>query len=436
MENKKIYIIGGIVLLLIILLGVVFMFIGGGGGRVERKDVELVWWKTFEDSENLSELISDYQALNKNVTIKYVKKDINDYEQELLDAIASGKGPDIFTIHNDWLPKHIDKLAPASERLISQRAYRDTFIDVVVADFVKDNQTYAIPLSVDVLALYYNKDILGSAGIAEAPKTWPEVVADVEKITLQSKPGTFSKSGIAMGTSNNINRAVDVLTLLMLQNGTKFYSDNFNFATFDQTVVDPTSTENFNPGSTALEFFTQFAAASKKTYTWNAKTDFSVDAFTQGKLAMMLSYYYMKPTIESRSPNLNFGIAPVPQTSLTAAKVNFANYWGEAVYKLSPNTEQAWDFLAFLAGKEVQKKYFSKHKLPSARRDILAEQVNDSEIGVFAEGALTAKSVYKRDANLFEGIFLKMIDDVILRSFRPEEAVRNAVQQVNLTLQK
>ncbi|MBI3952630.1 MAG: extracellular solute-binding protein [Candidatus Doudnabacteria bacterium] len=435
MENKKYYIIGGAILFLIIILGAAFAF-SGGPKKVANKEVELTWWKTFEDPENLSELIGDYQSAHKNVRIKYVKKDINDYEQELLNAIASGKGPDIFTIHNDWLAKHIEKMAPAPDKLIGQRAFMDTYVDVVSSDFVKDGRVYAIPLSIDTLALYYNKDILGSAGIAQPPKTWPQLIDDVQKITVQSKPGTFSKSGVAFGASSNVNRAVDILTLLMLQNGTKFYSDSLNMATFDQSIFDQGSTESFNPGAKALEFYTQFSDPAKKTYTWNAKTDFSVDSFAQGKLAMMLSYYYMKPTIENRSPNLNFAIAPVPQTTELGDKVNFANYWGEAVYKLSPNADEAWNFLAFLSGKESQKKYYSKHSLPSARRDIISEQISDENLGVFAESALTAKSVYKKDASLYEGIFLKMIDDVVLRSFRPEEAVRNAVAQVNLILQK
>ena len=37
-------------------------------------------------------------------------------------------------------------------------------------------------LSVDSLGLYYNKDILGSDGIATPPKTWAEMAVDVQKI--------------------------------------------------------------------------------------------------------------------------------------------------------------------------------------------------------------------------------------------------------------
>ena len=72
----------------------------------------------------------------------------------------------------------------------------------------------------------------------------------------------------------------------------------------------------------------------------------------------------------------------------------------------------------------------------SSRKDLLSEQASDSEIGVFAESALTARSVYKKDANMFEGTFIKMIDDVILHDLKLEDAMRNAVAQINLSLQK
>ncbi|MBI2355938.1 MAG: extracellular solute-binding protein [Candidatus Doudnabacteria bacterium] len=430
--NKKYLIIGGaIAVLLIVLLAVVF---GGGGSNKpsEQKEIEIVWWKTFEESENVNPLIEAYQESHQNIKITFVKKDIADYEQELVDAIASGRTPDIFTIHNDWLPKHIDKLAPAPDSLITSRAYKETFIDAASADFIKDGKIYAFPLSVDVLTLYYNKDLLNSAGVLP-PKTWPELVAAVEKITRQAKPGTFNVSAVALGTSANVNRAVDILLLLMLQNGTQFYSDNGSSAVFDNEVNLP-NRETFNPGATALEFYTQFADPGKKVYTWNSKSDFSLDAFTSGKVAMIFSYAYLMPTLRARAPNLNWAVAPIPQIDQSGLKVNFANYWGEAVSKFSGDQAVAWDFLKFISEKENLKKYYEKKKLPSSRKDILTEQAADEEIGVFAEEALSARTVYKKDVAKFESIFLKMIDDVVLRNLSVEDAIRNAAASVNLLI--
>lgn len=432
---KKYLIIGGVLALVII--AVLANFLMKPSGDTITGNVELVWWKTFEDSANLEELIQGYQATHKTVTIKYVKKDVATYEQDLVNAIASGNGPDIFTIHNDWLPKHADKLSPAPAALLTERQYRETFVDVASDDFIKEGKIYAMPLALDVLALYYNKDILHSVGISEAAKTWPELVTHVQKITKQDSTGAFTRSGISMGTSGNVNRAADILLLLMLQNGTDFYSDNYQAAKFDQTQSTPAE-PNFNPGATALEFYTQFANPGKKTYTWNSRTDNSVDAFSQGKLAMLISYSYLRPMILDKAPTLNWGVAPVPQVDATGLKVNYANYWGEGVSKAASKAKQAaaWDFLKYAVQKDNLTKYYAKHKQVAVRKDMLPGQYPDLEIGVFAENALTAKSVFKTDAAVFEGIIGKAIDDVVLRNMDPDEAIRNAAQQVSITLRK
>jgi multiple sugar transport system substrate-binding protein len=432
---KKYYIIGGVILFLLIIMIAVLILVETST-LCNEGDIELTWWKTFETSENVQQLISDYQAAHKNVTINYVKKDINTYEQDLLNAYASGTGPDILSIHNDWLPKQMDKLAPMPDGQMTLRTYQTSFVDVAADDFTKDGKIYGIPMNIDVLAMFYNKDILGSSGFATPPKTWTELVDNIPKITKVSKPGSFLRSGIAFGTADNVNRAVDIVSLLMLQNGTVFYSPDNSSAIFDQQEIasDPNSPCT-NRGCLALDYFTQFASPAKKVYTWNAKSDNSVDAFTQGKVAMMLSYYYMTPQIKDKGPTLNWGVAAVPQPSLDSLKINFANYWGEAVNKNSKNSAAAWDFLQFITSKEELSKYYSAHKLVASRKDILQQQQGDSEIGVYAEGALTAKSIYKKDPTAFEGVFGQMINDVSVKGLTPPEAISNAAQQINFQLQ-
>jgi multiple sugar transport system substrate-binding protein len=433
--SKKYYIIGGAVLFLIIII-IVLLLSAKAKPTGPTGNIELTWWKTFETSDNVQQLITDYQNTHKNVTINYVKKDISTYEQDLLNAYASDTGPDILSIHNDWLPAQIDKLAPMPAG--SVRDYKTNFVDVATNDFIKENKIYALPMNVDVLAMYYNRDILNSAGVAP-PATWEELAkVTVPKITKQDQPGNFTRSGIALGTSANVNRAVDIISLLMLQNGTQFYNPDYSQATFDQQQLpsNQSGTTCETLGCLTLEYYTQFANPAKNVYTWNAKSDNSVDAFTQGKLAMMLSYYYMRPQILDKGPTLNWDVAPVPQVSQDSIKVNFANYWGEAVNKNSKNAAAAWDFLNFITSKDELSKYYTQHKQVSSRKDILQIQAQDSEIGVYAEAALSAKSVYKKDADRFEKTFSDMISDVSTKGLSANEAISNAVQQIDLQLQQ
>ena len=47
-------------------------------------------------------------------------------------------------------------------------------------DALQDDKVYGIPLSIDTLALYYNKDHFREAGLVEAPATWNEFVTTVK----------------------------------------------------------------------------------------------------------------------------------------------------------------------------------------------------------------------------------------------------------------
>ena len=174
----------------------------------------------------------------QTVKIIYSKKNYETYEQDLLNALASGQGPDIFSIHNDWLPKFLDKTTPAPEKTFSLRDYKTNFVDVVVEDFTHQDKIYGTALAMDSLGLYYNKDILGSVGIATPPKTWGELSSQVQRIKKADGRGYFTTSGVAMGNTSNINRAVDILYLLMLQKRVQAYTPDKQRPSFADSFQD------------------------------------------------------------------------------------------------------------------------------------------------------------------------------------------------------
>ena len=404
-----------------------FTAAGCGGGTPLAKSVTLTFWNTFETTENLQPLFEAYRQQHPNVQINYVLKNVDTYESDLLNALAAGNGPDIFAINNAWLPAYLDKITPAPATVFNLKDYKTTFVDVAANDFTKDSKIYGAPMSVDSLALYYNKDLLGSAGIATPPKTWDELASQVLRLKRQDRTGYFTQSGVALGTSANINRAVDIVYLMMLQQGAiPFLSDNLT-AAFDQSVQKNGSTAY--PGADALTFYTSFASPSSPHYNWNARSDYSIDAFANGRLAFLYSYSYARDTILQKAPNLNFDVAPVPQPNLTDPAVNFANYWGEVVSKQSKNSAAAWDFVKFLTSQKSLDQYYAAHKLPSSRRDLISLQVTDPDIGTFANANLTAKSFYKPEAQALDDIFSKMIDSVVLKGVDPRTAVGQAAQQ-------
>ncbi|HAG27232.1 TPA: hypothetical protein DCG61_00395, partial [Patescibacteria group bacterium] len=80
--------------LVIALVALAMVAVSCGGSPPQQK-VTLKIWKPFVDSENMSVIIQEYRKVNPNVTIEYTKKNIETYEQDLLNAFAAGSGPDI-----------------------------------------------------------------------------------------------------------------------------------------------------------------------------------------------------------------------------------------------------------------------------------------------------------------------------------------------------
>jgi len=219
----------------------------------------------------------------------------------------------------------------------------------------------------------------------------------------------------------------------MLQSGAKMVSDDHSYSTFEQSISSGVGASS-NPGQQALIYYTNFANPAKRVYTWNQYQHYSLDAFIEGKAAMTLNYAYQIPVIRSRSPHLNFAVAALPQISRSGAKVNFANYWGQAVSKNSQYQTYAWQFLAWLAGAEPQKEYLTAAQKPSARRDLIEAQKSDEILGVFAEQALSAKSWWEVDNSAIEQIFADMIESVVSGSATADDALRAASQRVTLLM--
>jgi multiple sugar transport system substrate-binding protein len=410
------------------IIGIAFLSAGCGGGPApaQKGPITLTFWKPFESTENLQPIFDAYRKTHPNVTIVYTEKDINTYQQDLLDALASGNGPDIYSINNSWLPQYLDKATPSPASVFTLKDYKNAFVDAVVNDFTSDGKIYGTALYVDSLGLYYNKDLMGTAGIATPPKTWNELAADAQMIKRQDSKGYFTRSGAALGTNANVNRAVDILYLLMLQQGVVPYSQEGRPTFADQQQI---SGNYANPGLAGLNFYTSFASPGSPNYNWNSRSDYSIDAFTNGRAAFLYSYPFTRATILQKSPNLNFDVAPVPQPNLDNPSVNFANYWGEVVSRQSKNQAAAWDFLKFMTSKSSLDAYYAQNKQPSSRRDLIALQIQDPDIGVFANANLTAKTFYKPDQAKIDNIFGRAIDNVILNGLSPQEALNQAEQQ-------
>lgn len=437
MSQTKLLIIGGVAGLAVIIL-LTFLVLGSFGGNQQPK-VTLQFWGTFDESSFYRDAIRDFEKNNPNINVMYRQFNYEDYEKQLIGSFAAGTGPDIWLMHNTWLPKHYDKIQPLPQQipkgektaLFTLKEFQEQFVDVAVEDFTAGSQIYALPIYIDTLALYYNKDLLNSAGIVLPPSNWDEFNDAVKKLTIFDERGNIVRAGAAIGTAKNVNRSTDILSLLMLQSGVKMTNANGTSATFSRSV------NGEKVGETALQYYTDFAGRSnEQIYTWNDGQHYSIDAFIEGNAAMMFNYSHHIKTIRDKSARFNFAVAPAPQISGTPIAVNYANYWAPTVSKQSKYSDAAWKFLVYLSSAKGAVFYLNASGRPSARRDLIEQQRTDPDLGTFAVQALSAKSWYQVDNSAVETIFADMIDDVNFSRASVEDALGAAENKVNVLMSR
>ena len=439
-----------------------------GGSREAQqslKPVELTVWRVFDGQDTFDEIINDYRRVHPNVRVNYRKLRFEEYEDELIRALAEDRGPDVFSLHNSWMKGYTDLIEPMpdtlrityqelkgtlkkepvvtirNERTMSLRELNDSFVDVVPEYVVypatteagTQNRIYGLPLSVDTMALYYNKEILDAAGIPQPPSTWEEFQEAIITLTKYDANGGIAQSGAAIGTGSNIERSSDLVSLLMMQSGAQM-TDARGQARFAEAVSGAGG--RTLPAADALRFYTDFANPTKEVYTWDKSFGSSFDAFVSGQTAFFFGYSYHAPLIEAQAQKLEVEIAPMPQiTDDLRARINYGNFWVESVSKKSENTDWAWDFVQFAADETNVESYLDQARKPTALRSLVLTQAEAFDIAVFADQVLSAQSWYNgANASAAEEALEEMVDDVVAGTLTIEEALGIAQNQVNQSL--
>ncbi len=382
------------------------------------KSVTLEYWTVFDDVDALQALLDQYRAERPFITVNLRQLRESELYPRLVEALAEDKGPDIISVHSRYLRAWQSKLAPmpaavrdttmrvvkgqlSSQTIVSsqgktlltpERLDRE-YVQTVKKDVTLDGKIYGLPLSLDTMALYYNKDLLDRAGVPEPPKNWDEFSAAVKKIVKYNKEtGKIIQAGAALGAADNVPFADDLLYILFQQSEVEFVSKSgaaiFNIPPQNRDYGVDT------PAMSIMNFYTDFANPTRDTYTWNARMDNALDRFTSGALAFFFGYSHYYPLIKARAPQLNLVVTPLPQLN-EEQPVNSANYWVQAVVGKSKYQEEAWGLIDFLAHSKATKDYLDRTGRPSALRAYINEQSQKAELAPFVGQLLTAENWYR-----------------------------------------
>lgn len=425
--------LGLILILIFIGLGVMFL---RRRAKVVRKETTLIYWGLWEPEAVMQGVIAEWEEKHPSVKVKYIKQDKEDYRVRLQSAFSQGKGPDIFRFHQTWIPMLKGDLAPVPKEVVNTLGLERDYFSVIKESLQQGGQFYAVPLMIDTLILYYNKDILTAAN-KSPPRTWWGLRELARELTVKDETGKIRTAGAALGTTNNVDHWSDVIGLMIYQNGGDPARPN------NQLVED------------VLSFYTIFRREDK---VWDETLPNSTLAFASGKLAFYFGPSWRVFNLLEANPQLNFAVIGVPQLpklketdwelaekgEAELTNIGWASFWVEGVWQKSKHQKEAWQFLQFLASKEILQKLYTAERQVRLfgeiypRFDLAQTLTSDPLLAPFIEQARIAKTWYLCSATHDAGIndrMIKYYQDAI-NSINQGEQITKALETLDQGVQQ
>jgi arabinogalactan oligomer/maltooligosaccharide transport system substrate-binding protein len=145
----------------------------------------VTFWQTMNDQETvtLKSLVSKFEAANPSIKIDMVTVPFDQHAQKFITAAQAGQAPDV--MRADTAP---DVQGWAAQGLLTDLTSKISAADK--ADFVQaaykgalyQGKAYAVPQTVDALALFYNRTLLKAKGLTAPPKTMAQLVSYCQKL--------------------------------------------------------------------------------------------------------------------------------------------------------------------------------------------------------------------------------------------------------------
>jgi ABC-type glycerol-3-phosphate transport system substrate-binding protein len=341
MEKKNFFNI--ILLVVFTLFGVVgiIMFATAGsqssGGDEFSITGSVVIWGTMP-TDVMQDMIDSVGESYKKLAVSYEQKNPETFDDELLDALAAGEGPDLFELADDKILTQKNKIFPIPYESISLPGFANQYVDQAQL-YLSPEGSLAFPFAIEPLVLYYNKNILTSSFILNPPEYWDELTEMTSSLASIGPNNRIDRSAIALGTPRNIPHAEEIVALMLLQTGNPLVGLNSANGKYISTFNQPGSD---GIPATAVNYFNTFADPSKENYNWNAALPDALSSFLAEDTAFYIGYSTEFDTIRSRNPNLNFAIATVPQSRSARINRGYGKMRGWAISKTTRNIPGAY----------------------------------------------------------------------------------------------
>jgi len=433
MKNNKLfqYIVMGLFVFFIIVGAILFSTYRSN--NTSSTNISITMWGTLP-ADDFGNFVSKYFSdAGLKYTVDYVEKSLATFDRDLVEALASGAGPDAVVIPEDMIVRLSNKIYPIPYTTFSELNFKQTYIQEGEL-FLNKKGILALPFSVDPLVMYWNRDIFNNASVTKPPATWAEISNLVPKMTKKDQSKNITASTVALGEFRNVVNAKEILSALLIQAGNPIIETSAD-GIFSSVLKDDFGLKT-PPAALSLEFFTSFSNPVKKEYSWNRSLTSSLNAFVNGDLALYFGFASEFLNIKEKNPNLNFDVAVLPQISGAKIYNTFGNMLGFAIMKNSLDPAGTFTVLSNLTSAEAVPFWSNLFNISSARRDILGQVDKSAAKTVFNQSAIMSKGWLDPNGVETSIIFQEMVESYTTGRENLLEAIGTASDRLDGLLNK
>jgi len=404
-----------------ILIAVLVFSLGLGwkDKKIDYGSVEI--WGTLPQNV-VNEAISE---IEDNITIIYKQKKETSLRQDLVEALASGYGPDMIVLPYGKFIDYRKHLSPVSYEYFSEREFHDTYVAQAEL-YLTPEGALALPLLIDPMVMYWNRAIFSSHSVSRVPSVWEDFNILAPTMTIRDDL-TISRSTIPFGQYVNVAHAKDIISMLIMQAGAPIIDINKGVMEVNVNKGIDIAT----PGSSALKFFMAFSNPASPVYSWNRSLSQSKQVFISGQSAVYFGYASEYEEIKKTNPHLDFDVAMVPQARGAQKKLTFGKINGLAILRNSSNKTGALYAARIITSGEIAEKLSQGLQLPPAHRELLAQKPNDIALPIFYNSAHISMSWPDISSSDTDIIFKDAIEGILSNRFSVDEAVVGIERQLS-----
>jgi raffinose/stachyose/melibiose transport system substrate-binding protein len=326
--------------------------VAGSAGSGAAADLTIWSWRV-EDQAAYEKIFATYTASHPGVKITVKTFKSTEYNTILATGLAGSDGPDIAQVRS------YGQLQPTVES--GSLVPLDGKVDlsgwdenvVKSAEGKKDGKLYSVPLAVQTLQMYYNKDLFTKAGVDKPPTTWAEFTDDISKLS-------------ASGVTPMAVGAKDGWTLPIVHQ--VLTTPRFGGTAFGKAVLDGSKTFTDKDFVASLDVLKSLKDAFGKNVTGVAYTD-AQSLFINGGAAMFPGGSFELGYFSKQNPDLKMGVFEVPAPDGSPSDKPVTPGYADGAFGLSAkskNSEAGLELLKWMTTKDFGQQVVGQVKQLSA----------------------------------------------------------------------